>query len=313
MFPSNPHWHVRQQDSLSYTSIFLLILSILSFNQQQYVIHVVRAQSSPYSFPVRYVIATVAGTGNSTFNGEGLNSFLCNMKPRDVVRPCEACSIYVADNENHRILKIQHGVVTTVAGSGLSSPFNGHDLLATSANLNSPQGIFVSSNEEFLWIAETEGHRIRRVHLNSGNMTTVAGTGTPGNGGDGGLAVNAQLNFPTKVMVDSNSNLYIADGNNHKIRKVDTNGYISSFAGTGSPGNSGDGGPAQNAQLDFPSSLFQDEFAGDIFIVDTNNHAIRKVSKSGQMSTIVSGAAGLNYPSSVHYFPYEQQLSITDQ
>ncbi len=125
----------------------------------------------------------------------------------------------------------------------------------------------------------------------AGDISTVAGTGTGGFGGDGGPATSAQLNFPTGVAVDSSGNLFIADTGNDRIRKVDTSGNISTVAGTGTPGFSGDGGPATSAQLNFPAGIAVDS-SGNLFIADAENHRIRKVEAAAAPTpSLVPGAS----------------------
>ncbi len=137
--------------------------------------------------------------------------------------------------------------------------------MATGAWLKNPFGIVVDGARN-LYIADTDNHRIRKVDA-AGVISTVAGDGTPGHGGDGGPAVQARLNFPRGVAVDGAGNLYIADRDNHRIRKVDAAGVISTVAGDGTPGYGGDGGPAVQARLNFPRGLAADG-AGNLYIAD---------------------------------------------
>ena len=194
-----------------------------------------------------------------------------------------AGNLYIADTNNHRIRKVDtSGVITTVAGTGVSG-YSGDDGLATAAQLNNPYGVTVDGAGN-LYIADRSNHRIRKVDT-SGVITTVAGTGAYGYSGDDGTAITAQLNFPYGVTIDSIGNLYIADSFNHRIRKVDTSGVITTVAGTGAQGNSGDGGAATAAQLNSPSNVTVDS-AGNLYIADTNNHRIRKVDTSGVITTV---------------------------
>ena len=144
-----------------------------------------------------------------------------------------------------------------------------------------------------LFIADTFNNRIRKVDT-SGNISTVAGTGTVGFSGDGDPATSAQLNFPHGVALDSSGNLFIADQDNQRIRKVDTSGNISTVAGTGTAGFSGDGGPATSAQLAGPLGVAFDS-SGNLFITETSNNRIRKVDTSGNISTAAgTGTAGFS-------------------
>ena len=127
---------------------------------------------------------------------------------------------------------------------------------------------------------------------NAQNISTFAGTGTAGYSGDGGAATSAQINFPHGVAVDGSGNVYIPDLFNHRIRKVDTSGNISTFAGTGTGGYSGDGGAATSAQIKSPIGVVVDG-SGNVYITDMGNHRIRKVDTSGDISTIAgTGTAG---------------------
>jgi sugar lactone lactonase YvrE len=162
----------------------------------------------------------------------------------DGVAVDSAGNLYVADTANSRIRKISNGVITTVAGNGTPG-FSGDNGPATSARLFEPVGVAVDSAGN-LYIADFRNSRVRRV--SKGVITTVAGNGRGGFSGDNGPATSAQLVEPFGVAVDSADNLYIADGEDGRIRKV-TNGVITTVAGNGTPGFSGDDGPAITANL----------------------------------------------------------------
>ncbi len=144
-----------------------------------------------------------------------------------------------------------------------------------------------------LYIADTMNAKVRKVSAASGVITTVAGSGTAGYGGDGGAAASAQLNLPIGVAVDSSGNVYIADFGNSRVRKVSASGaIIGTVAGNGSTGYSGDGGPAANAQLNGPQGVAVDA-AGNLYIADTENNAIREVTPAGLIATVAgNGLAG---------------------
>ena len=164
-------------------------------------------------------------------------------------------------------------VIQTVAGTGTLG-FSGDGGAATSAQLYTPTGVAVNSTGE-LFIADRTNHRIRKVSA-SGQISTVAGTGVGGFGGDGGAAALAQLYYPSSVAVSTAGELFIADTYNHRIRKVSASGQISTVAGTGAWGFSGDGGPATSAQLDNPIGVAVNS-AGDLFVADFGNVRIRQV------------------------------------
>ncbi|MGW9440569.1 NHL domain-containing protein, partial [Streptomyces sp. NPDC055607] len=162
--------------------------------------------------------------------------------------------------------------IRTIAGTGTAG-FKGDDEPAVSAQLNRPYGIAVDGNGT-VFFSDHHNHRVRKI-TTDGKISTVAGTGSPGYRGDGGPAVSAQLNYPREVAVDSAGNLFVADANNHRIRKVTADGTISTVAGTGAAGGRGDGGPATSAQLHLPLGVVLDG-AGSLYITDYNNHRVRK-------------------------------------
>ena len=154
---------------------------------------------------------------------------------------------------------------------------------AVQAQLGSPSDVAVDAAGN-LYIAVITNSTIRRV-ATSGTITTIAGTGRSGFSGDGGPATRAQLAAPSDVAVDAAGNLFIADENNHRIRRVDSSGIIITIAGTGVRGFAGDGGPAIQALLDYPRGVAVDA-SGNLYIADYDNHRIRKVDPSGTITTI---------------------------
>ncbi|MBL8516623.1 MAG: hypothetical protein JNM76_06610 [Betaproteobacteria bacterium] len=201
-----------------------------------------------------------------------------------------AGNLYIADQRNHRIRKVNtNGVISTVAGNG-SPGFSGDGAAATSASLNFPQSLTLDTAGN-LYIADAGNRRIRKVN-SSGVISTVAGNGLGGEfGGDGGDATSASLRFPVSVAADGVGNLYIADEYNHSIRKVDASGVISTVAGNGLIGFSGDGGAATSARLESPRGVAVDS-AGNFYIADSGNGCIRKVSTGGLISTVAGSGLG---------------------
>ena len=236
------------------------------------------------------VISTVAGSGTAGFSGDSSAATAAQLNTPADVAPDGAGNLYITDRGNERIRKVDSaGVISTVAGSGTAG-FSGDGGAATAAQLNEPYGVAVDSSGN-LYIAEWNNNRIRKVN-SAGVISTVAGTGTAGFSGDGGAATAAQLSNPQDVALDAAGNLYIADVNNNRIRKVNSAGVISTVAGTGTAGFSGDGGAATSAQLHWPRGVALDG-AGNLYIVDNNNHRIRKVDSSGSISTVAgTGTAG---------------------
>ena len=232
------------------------------------------------------VITTVAGDGTRGFSGDGGAAVATQLNVPQGVAPDGAGNLYIADQHNHRIRKVDAaGVITTVAGN-----FFRDDGPAVAVHLYNPTGVALDGAGN-LYIADTDGQRIRKVDA-AGVITTVAGIGpttagftTPGFSGDGGAAVAAQLNYPSGVAPDGAGNLYIADTRNHRIRKVDAAGVITTVAGDGTPGYGGDGGAAVAARLSSPTGVAPDA-AGNLYIADSFNSRIRKVDAAGVITTV---------------------------
>jgi len=231
------------------------------------------------------VIATVAGNGTRGFSGDGGPATGAQLWVPQGVTVDSAGNLYISDMDNHRIRRVSNGVITTVAGNGTAG-FSGDGGPATSAQLQYPQGIAVDYAGN-LYIADTGNRRIRKV--SKGVITTVAGNGWPGYSGDNGPATSAMF-FPSGIAVDSASNLYISDSGSERIRKV-SNGVITTVAGNGTAGFSGDGGPATSAGLWTPQGVTVDS-AGNLYIADQGNHRIRKVS-NGVITTVAGGGSSL--------------------
>jgi len=207
-------------------------------------------------------------------------------------------NLYFAETGNHVVREYSvAGVLTTVAGTGVQG-FSGDNGPATAAELDSPAGLAVDAAGN-LYIADTHNHRVRKLSAATGTISTVAGTGTPGFSGDGGLATAAQLALPTALALDSSGNLYVADTNNHRVRRIDAaTGLISTVAGNGVEAFAGDGGAATAASIDSPNGLAFDS-AGNLYLADTHNGRVREVAAAtGVISTVAgAGTAGGNVQS----------------
>jgi len=239
------------------------------------------------------LITTVAGTGSAFpfsggFSGDGGPAAAAQLNlPQGVA--VDGGNLLIADSSNQRIRKINLArVITTVAGNGALTGFSGDFGLATAAELNGPWDV-VADAEGDLFIADEFNHRIRKVTAD-GIITTVAGNGAFGFSGDGGLATAARLSSPRGLALDAKGSLFFADQGNGRIRKMNTEGVITTVAGTATAGFSGDGGPASAARLNIPNDVAVDG-AGNLFIADSGNNTIRKVTPDGVITT-VAGVAG---------------------
>ena len=244
--------------------------------------------ASTYNNRIRKVsaggtITTVAGNGVEGLSGDGGPATSASLDQPAGVAADAFGNLYIADTENSRIRKVSvGGTITTVAGMG-GRGFSGDGGPATSASLYGPYGVAVDAFGN-LYIADTENRRIRKVSV-GGTITTVAGNGGKGFSGDGGPATSASLYTPQAVALDASGNLYIADLNNNRIRKVSVGGTITTVAGDGQVRSSGDGGPATSASLHWPSGVALD-LAGNLYIADEGNNRVRKVSVGGTITTV---------------------------
>lgn len=229
------------------------------------------------------LISTVAGSGQLGSSGDGGLAINAAMNEPNGVVADGTGNLYISDTNNHRIRKVNSaGIITTIAGLGLPG-FGGDGGAGTQALFNTPVGLVLDTAGNLL-IADGGNHRVRKLNLSTGIITTMAGNGY-GFGGDGGQAMQAQLNFPTGVALDQNGNLYIAETSNHQVRKVTPAGVISCYAGAGTRGFSGDGGQATAAQFNAPGGLTVDA-AGNLYVTDQGNHRVRKVASDGMITTV---------------------------
>ncbi len=267
-----PNWDRRAKQAGGEVKklLLLFIISILHFS-----FFTLKAQN----------ITTFAGNGDPGFGGDGdiySSHYTKFYTPADVFID-SADNIFISDHGNNRIRKINtNGTLSTIAGNGTIG-YGGDGGLATDASLNNPWGVTEDAVGN-IYIDDQINNVIRKVS-SSGIITTFAGIGAAGYSGDGGPASSAELHTPDDVTVDTKGNIYIADLNNNRIRKVDISGTITTIAGNGFGGYCGDGGQATDAELNGPVGVFIDKL-GNVFISDFDNSRIRKVNTSGIISTI---------------------------
>jgi sugar lactone lactonase YvrE len=233
-------------------------------------------------------IYTIAGNGSDGYSGDGGlgTEAQVNLPYAGVVD--SAGNLYFTDRTNNVVRKVAAttGVIATFAGNGTSG-YSGDNGPGNSAQLSFPIGLALD-NSGNLYIGDNGNNVVRKVVMATGVITTIAGNGSAGFGGDGGPATAAQLSYPMGLATDSAGNLYIADGTD-SIRKVTAQtGVITTVAGNRQAGYSGDGGPATAAELEYPSTVATDS-AGNLYIADTDNNVIRKVNANTGVITTVAG------------------------
>jgi trimeric autotransporter adhesin len=287
------------------------------------------------------IITTVAGNGSFGFSGDGGPAISAQMSNYGVAIDASG-NIYIIGNYRVRKVTASTGTIATVAGHGIDG-LSGAGGLATSAGFNSPRGVVLDASENIyfslggliakvtastgiinsiagngnitsvidgvpatttglngpvgvaldasgnIYIADQHNNRIRKVTASTGIITTIAGNGTQGYSGDGGAATSAKLFYPYYVALDASGNIYFSDFGNIRIRKITAStGIITTVAGNGTPGNSGDGSAATSAQLSNPMGVAVDA-SGNIYFADSYNHRIRKVTASTGIITTVAG------------------------
>ena len=229
---------------------------------------------------INTVVGTVfSGAGVAGYSGDGGQATAAELNGPVGMAFDASRNMYIADYANNVVRKVTTaGIITTVAGmGGMMAGYAGDGGQATMAMLSGPTGVAIDAMGN-LYIADSGNRRIRKVNA-SGIITTVVGNGTQGYSGDGGQATAAELNFSYAIAIDTHNNLYIADAGINVIRMVNTMGVISTIAGNGNGGYSGDGGPATSAELRIPGSVSLDS-KGNLFIADDYNNRIREVTYS---------------------------------
>lgn len=235
-------------------------------------------------------ISTFAGSHVNGVSGDGAAATAAQMGSAFGIAADGAGNVYVSDYNFSVIRKIDpSGIITTICGIAGNPGYNGDNIPASAAQLNGPEGLTLDGNNN-LYIADKFNERIRKINLNTGIITTIAGAGHHGGWqgydyGNGVLATDANLDFPTGVAVDCGGNIYIADWGSQTVRKITPDGIINKFAGTYAGGYNGDDIQANSAQLNSPSGVAVD-CAGNVYIADSWNNRVRKVSPDGIIITI---------------------------
>ncbi len=252
-------------------------------------------------------LVLIAGNGTQGLSGDNGPATAAQLNgPQSLAFGLDG-TLYIADTGNHRIRAMSSGTITTFAGTGHLG-FSGDNGPAVAATLASPNALAIGPDGA-LYIADSANHRIRRVAF--GQITTIAGSGTQGFSGDNGPATAAALDTPSGLAISAAGLIYIADTHNHRIRLINASGTITTFAGTGKSGYSGDNAQATLAQLDSPRGLALTA-AGALLITDANNQRLRSIASNGIITTLAGGptqgltadatpalAATLNTPRSV--------------
>lgn len=242
----------------------------------------------------RGIITTVAGNGDKAYSGDGGPATRAALnEPYGVVLD-RAGNLYIADRLNRRVRRVDAatGIITTVAGTG-EAAYSGDGGPAAQAGLAEPNGLAFDPGQTRLYITDVADHRVRVIELASGRIATFAGTGAAEHSGDGGPARQAGVFGARAVKVAADGTVYILERQGSSLRAVDPRtGIISTIAGTTARGYSGDGGPALAAVFDAPKEMAIDK-NGDILIVDTENHAIRRFDpRAGIVSALAGGRQG---------------------
>ena len=292
------------QTTVSATTVPLILPSAIVFDAQGNLYLAETASHVIRKVDPTGIITTIAGTGTQGFSGDNGPATAAQLDSPQGLALDPSNNLYIADTHNHCIRKITAttGIITTIAGTGSTPGFSGDASLATSAHLDLPTALAIDPTRN-LYITDTQNHRVRKITVTTGIITTITGTGIQGFSGDNGPATAATIDSPTGLAVDAPGNLYLADTHNHRIRRIDAaTGTITTIAGT-TPGFSGDNASASTASLALPHGLTIDA-TGNIYIADTANHRIRRIDVATGIITTIAGQgtqtfAGDNGPAAI--------------
>ena len=267
----------------------LLLPSAVAYDAAGDLFFVDTNRSQVFEVSLAGVLTTVAGSGTQGFAGDGGMATAAELNSPQGIAVGMDGTVYIADTGNQRIRSITAGQISTYAGSGLAG-FSGDSGLANAATLSGPTALAIDTQGNLL-LCDTANHRIRRI--SAGVISTIVGTGVQGFSGDGSAAVSAELDSPVGIAVATDGRIFVSDSHNHRVRVIATDNTIQTFAGTGRPGYSGDGGAAIAASLALPRGISVDA-GGSVIFADSNNQRIRSINTRGIISTIGgSGIQGL--------------------
>jgi sugar lactone lactonase YvrE len=239
------------------------------------------------------VITTIAGHGSPGYSGDNGPATDARLDLPTALVLDSTSSLYFTDSSNHRIRRIDAatGIITTVAGTGTQG-FSGDSGPAIAASIDSPNGLAVDAQNN-LYLSDTHNHRIRRIDAATGIITTIAGNGTPGYAGDTQTASASTLALPHGLTLDASGNIFFADTENHRIRRIDAvTGIITTIAGNGTQGYYGDNGPATAASLDSPRATALSP-SSLVTLSDTGNQRIRQLTEQPSAAAAIQTIAGL--------------------
>lgn len=240
------------------------------------------------------IVTTIAGTGYVDYTGDGGPATAATFFAPEQIIGDNSGNLYIVDKQNHAIRRIDAatGIITTIAGTGVPG-FSGDGGPAVNARLNSPLGIAIDKTGK-IYIADCENHIIRMINK-QGIINTIAGMPkTRGYSGDGGPASAARFYKPKDIQFDDAGNLFVNDNFNNVIRKIATTGIITTIVGTGAVSTTGDGGPAINATINFPSGMKTDK-AGNLFFSEAGGNVVRKVDLTTGIITRIAGKGSAGY------------------
>jgi len=236
------------------------------------------------------IITTIAGTGTAGYTADGVPATTSELNRPDGVAIDLAGNVYIYEAHNYRVRKIDlSGIINTVAGTGTGG-YTGDGGAATAAEIYTDPGCVDKFGN--IYIADVVTNRLRMITAGTGIISTIAGDGTTAYAGDGLPATAAELNSPVDVASDNSGNLYIVTSNDGRIRKIDSDGIITTIAGTGGHGSTGDGGPATIATFDQPAYAVIDSI-GNIYVADQSSNNVRKIDRRGIINLLAgSGTRG---------------------